>query len=310
MTNLGLVLLLSSSAMAVVGAALYLLFRHSAHTSQGVSLALFTHGAFATSGLLFVVSLIHVHSLWPLDIHIHGIMDALLDDFDCDLTLSCVATTAVLIAGIVLGASMALGQVSSWALLRQCRRRLVPGGGLPHDTVPAGMELWLVRDAVPDAFAVAALRLDRRRIFRIRDVIVATTGFRDLLTPAELRAALAHEAAHVRAHDSRYLPFVRSLSRILFMDPVLGYLARHLAARYEFGADEDAAWATRDPRSLASALLKVNEASRPSRGAPSFLGHRRSPMIVQRIERLLDLAERMDRAGSSCPLSPGSDTGY
>ncbi len=297
MTNLGLVLLLSSSTMAVAGIALFLMSRHTVRTSQGASLALFSHGAFATSALLFVVSLVHVQSLWPFDIRFYSISQALVDDFDCDLALDCVATTAVLIAGIVLGASMALGQASSRALLRQCRRRLVwPGGNLPRDGVPSDVQVWLVREARPDAFAVAVLRLDRRRLLRVQDIIVVTTGFRDLLTAAELRAALAHEAAHVKAHDHRYLPFVRSLSRILFVDPVLGYLARHLAARYEFGADEDAAWATKDPRSLARALLKVHDAASPSAGATAFLGHERSPMIVERIERLLDLADRMDRS--------------
>ena len=297
MTNPGLVLLLSSGTMAVAGAALFLLSRHSVRTSQGASLALFSHGAFATSALLFVVSLVHVHSLWPFGIEFHSISQALMDDFDCDLTLDCVATTAVLIAGIVLGASMVLGQVSSRALLRQCgRRRVRTEGDLPREGVPSDVEVWLVQETRPDAFAVAALRLDRRRLFRVQDVIVVTTGFRVLLTPPELRAALAHEAAHVKAHDHRYLPFVRSLSRILFVDPVLGFLARHLAARYEFGADEDAAWATKDPRSLARALLKVHDAASPSAGATAFLGHERSPMIVERIERLLDLADRMDRS--------------
>jgi Zn-dependent protease with chaperone function len=296
MTNPGLVLLLSSGTMAVAGAALFLLARHSVRTSQGASLALFSHGAFATSALLFIVSLVHVHSLWPLDIQFHSISQALVDDFDCDLSLDCVATTAVLIAGIVLGASMILGQVSSRALLRQCGRRRVAGrAGLPRDEIPSSVELWLVREDRPDAFAVAVLRFDPRRLLRVQDVIVVTTGFRDLLTLPELRAALAHEVAHVKAHDHRYLPFVRSLSKVLFVDPILRYLARHLAARYEFGADEDAAWATKDPRSLARALLKVQEAARPSAGAAAFLGHERSPMIIERIERLLDLADRMDR---------------
>ncbi len=295
MTNLGLVLLLSSGAMAAAGAALFVLSRHSVHTSHGASLALFSHGAFATSGLLFLVSLVHVHSLWPLTIELHSVQDALLDDFDCDLTLSCVATTAVLIAGIVLGASMVLGQIGSRGLLRQCRRRRVSDVTLPRDGVPPSTELWLIDEDAPDAFAVAVLHLDRHRLFRVQDVILATTGFRDLLDPVELRAALAHEAAHVRAHDHRYLPFVRSLSRILFMDPILGYLARHLAARYEFGADQDAARATGEPRALASALLKVYERSESTRGAAAFLGHARTPMIVQRIERLLAMAERLER---------------
>ncbi len=296
MTNPGLILLLSSGTLSVVGAALYFASRHNAHTSQGASLALFSHGAFATSGLLFLVSLVHAHSLFPLVIHVDSLRDALLNDFDCDLALDCVATSAVLIAGIVLGASALLGQLSSRALLRDCSRRSVTSQDLPRDLVPASTELWLVREPRPDAFAVAVLRTDRHRLLRVQDVIVVTTGFRDLLTPQELRVALAHEAAHVRAHDSRYLPVVRSLSRILFLDPVLGYLARHLAARYEFGADEDAAHATRDPRSLARALLKVHEASSGLAGAVAFRGNGRSPLLVRRIERLLELAERMEGA--------------
>jgi Zn-dependent protease with chaperone function len=295
MTNLGLILLLSSGTLSVAGAALWYASRHDARASRGVSLALFAHGAFATSALLFVVSLVHVHSLFPLVVHVHSPSQALIDDFDCDLTLDCVATSAVLIAGIVLAASALLGQLSSRALLRDCRRRSLPSAGLPRDVLPASTELWLVRESRPDAFAVAVVRRDRHRLLRVQDVIVVTTGFRDLLTPVEFRAALAHEAAHVRAHDSRYLPAVRSLSRILFLDPVLAYLSRHLAARYEFGADEDAARATRDPRSLARALLKVHEASRGPAGAVPFMGAARSPLLVQRIERLLDLAERMER---------------
>lgn len=295
MTNFGLILLLSSGTLSGAGAVLYFASRHNAHTSQGASLALFSHGAFATSGLLFLVSLIHLHSLVPLVIHVHSVGDALLDDFDCDLTLDCVATSAVLIAGIVLGAATLLGQLSSRALLRDCRGRARPPEGLPRDVVPRATELWLVEDSRPDAFAAAVIRLDRRRLLRVQDVIVVTTAFRDLLAPEELRAALAHEAAHVRAHDSRYLPVVRSLSRILFLDPVLRYLSRRLAARYEFGADEDAANSTKDPRSLARALLKIQEASAGPSPGVAFLGHARTPLLVERIERLLALAERMER---------------
>ncbi len=293
MTNLGLDLLLSSSAMAVLGLALYLKSRHTAHTSRGVSLALFSHGAFATAGLLFVVSLFHVHSLSPLVIHLHSIGEALADDFDCDLTLNCVAVSSLLIAGIVLGTSALLGQLSSRALLRQYRLRRLPEDSLPLDVVPEGLRIWLVRDGRPDAFAVATLRRDRHRFLRMDDVVVVTTGLRDLLTGPELRATLAHEAAHVRAHDSRYLPFVRTLSTLLFLDPILGLLARRLAARYEFGADEDAARSTGNPRALASALLKMSRTTPGRTVGASILGGRRRPLLLARIERLLALAESM-----------------
>jgi Zn-dependent protease with chaperone function len=294
MTNLGLVLLISSSALASLGIALFFLSRHSAHTSQGAALTLFSHGAFATAGLLFVVSLFHVHSLSPLVVHLHSVGEALADDFDCDFSLDCVAVSSVLIAGIVLGSAAVLGQLSSRLLLRQNRRAREPVDALPLDLVPMGTCVWLVRESRPDAFAVAVLRADRRQLVRVEDIIVVTTGMREILTQEEFRATLAHEAAHVRAHDSRYLPFVRTLSAILFLDPVLGLLARRLAIRYEFGADEDAAWATRDPRALARALMKVSEAGPSRTVGAAFRGTRGRPLLLERIERLLTLADRMD----------------
>lgn len=294
MTNAGLILTVASGILAASGVALYLLSRHSVRTSQGASLALFAHGAFATAGLLFLLTLVHVVSFVPLVIHVHSPGQALAEDFDCDLALDCVIVSSALVAGIVLGASALLGQLSSRLLLRQCRQRgIVEDLDAAPDALPSGLRVWVVRDPTPDAFAVGVLRLDRRRGFRMDDVVVVTTGLRELLSPAELRATMAHEAAHVRAHDHRYLPFVHTLSTILFADPVLRMLSRRLEARYEFGADEDAANATGDPRSLARALLKMSEWSVRERSAPGIRG-RSGPLIVRRIERLLDLAERMD----------------
>lgn len=295
MTNAGLILTVASGFLAALGAALFLVSRHSARLSQGASLALFAHGAFATAGLLFILTLIHVHTLVPLDIHVHGIGEALSEDFDCDLTLDCVIVSSSLFAGIVLSAAALLGQASSRLLLRACRGRRVPADlGFSPDGLLAGVRVWLVRDPEPDAYAVAILRGDRKRLLRVEDTVVVTTGLRDLLTPQELRASLAHEAAHVRAHDSRYLPFVRSLSTILFLDPILRALSRRLVARYEFGADEDAAWSTGEPRTLAWALLKVSEASVPRRAAVGLGGTGRRPLLIERIERLLALAESME----------------
>ena len=295
MTNAGLVLTAASGCLAAAGVALFGLSRHSVRTSQGASLALFAPGAFAPSGLLFLLTLVHVVSLVPLVIHIHSPGQALAEDFDCDLGLDCVIVSSALFAGIVLGAAALLGQLSSRLLLRQCRRRGIVGNlDAARDLLPAGLRVWVVRDPVPDAFAVGVLRLDPRRGVRMEDTVVVTTGLRDLLSPVELRATLAHEAAHVRAHDDRYLPFIHTLSTILFADPILRLLSRRLEARYEFGADEDAALATRDPRSLARALLKMSEWSFKARSAAGIRGRGGQPLIVRRIERLLDLADRMD----------------
>lgn len=292
MTNPGLVLTVASGTLAALGLGLFVASRHSSRTSLGASLTIFAHGAFATAGLLFLTTLVHVHSLMPLVVHVNGLGEALSADFDCDLSLDCVIVSSALFAAIVLGAAAFLGQLSSRLLLRQCRAHRA-GDDLDLPSI-ASAPIWLVEDPHPDAFAVASLRLDRRRFLRVEDTIVVTTGLRDILAREEFAAAVAHEAAHVRAHDDRYLPFVRTLSRILFVDPILRALSKRLEARYEFGADEDAAYATRDPRALARALLKMSEWAAHGRAAAGIRGTGGRPLLVRRIERLLDLADRMD----------------
>lgn len=205
----------------------------------------------------------------------------------------------MLVAAVVLLAAALPGQLSSRALLRQFRRGLAATGSavLPHESIPPGIRLWLVRDPRPDAFAITIVRRGGTHLVYIEETIVVTTGLLHLLTAAELRAVLADEAAHLRAHDDRYLPFVRTLSRLVFVDPVLGMLARRLAERYEFGAEEDVAHLTRDPRSLARALLKMTGTSflpGPAVGVRESGG---KSLLIRRIERLLRLAERMGVVG-------------
>lgn len=292
MTSAGLILLVSSVTMAVVGGTTFILARHSAQTSRGILMAIFSHGAFASAGFLFLVTLFPVRSIWPPAIGLESVERALVLDFYCDLAWDCVALTSMIAATIVLMTSAILSQVSSRALLRQCRRRRILEGAsqLPVEVLPAGSVLWLVKDPTPDAFATAVLRLSRRTLLRVEDVIVVTTGLTALLSPPELKAALAHEAAHVRARDDRYLPFVNTLATLMFLDPVLRLLSGRLLARYEYGADEDTARVTRDPRSLARAILKVYEHGAPRGLVPGFLGPR-GVDPVQRIHRLLVLAE-------------------
>ncbi len=255
-------------------------------------MAIFSHGAFASAGFLFLVTLFRVRSIWPPAIGLESVDRALVLDFDCDLALDCVALTSMIVAAIVLLTSAILSQTSSRALLRQRRRHRIrtEATRLPTEVLPAGTPVWLIKDPLPDAFAIAVLRWSQRTLLRVEDVVVVTTGLTALLTSQELRAALAHEGGHVRARDDRYLPFVNTLAALMFLDPILRLLSGRLLARYEYGADEDTARATRDPRSLARAILKVYEHGAPRGLVPGFLGPR-GVDPVQRIHRLLALAE-------------------
>jgi len=291
MIPLGLVLLIGSAAMAVSGIAGYLASRRSARRSRSMALTLFGHGALATSGFLTVGMMAHVHSL--VVVHVHSISDAFASAFLCDLEWSCVAWIAAAIAVTVLSLSFALSQIVARAIVRRAlrngaRRLRVPGHPEVH--------LLVVPDPTPDAYSVALLHLGGPRGLRARDYILMTTGLLEILTPSERRAVLEHEIAHVRARDDRYLPFFHALASMLFFDPFLRKVRNRLGREYELEADEVSSRKTRDPRSLARALLKLFDAtpSSPSGVAASLRGHRQTSAIVQRIERLLALADLMD----------------
>lgn len=149
-------------------------------------------------------------------------------------------------------------------------------------------------------FTAAALvaGLDRRRLRVIdglpnpaftagwwRPTVYAATALADRLTPAELAAVLAHEAAHVRRRDPLRLSVLRFVACALFWIPALRRLADDMADEAEVLADDAAAGD--DPLTLASALVIVAGAP----GAPALFhgaaGFTRPDLLGRRVTRLL-----------------------
>lgn len=150
----------------------------------------------------------------------------------------------------------------------------------------------------PEAFAFTLLELaPGRRLFRRHDIILLSQGLLATLDEAEVTAVIAHELAHVRDLDSRYLTFLRTFARMMRWDPVLAYLASSVSRHEEYVADDEAVRLTRRPRVLATALYKVlaaygGTAPRSATAALLGIGGRRGGReAVRRIERLLTLAE-------------------
>ena len=101
-----------------------------------------------------------------------------------------------------------------------------------------------------------------------------TTGLRELLTPTELSAVLAHELSHIANRDALVMSVVGMPTRVmtsgfygggidtLFMN-VIGWLSMigvSLLSRYrELAADAGSAAITGRPSALASALMKVSD---------------------------------------------------
>lgn len=134
------------------------------------------------------------------------------------------------------------------------------------------------------AFAVGA---KNPRILISRDLI---EGLED----NELRAILAHELAHIEAHDIGVTFAAGVLRDLVAWNPV-GHLAyRRLMADREMEADRRAAAATGDPLSVASSLVRACELRRlipvrRRRLALAFMG--RGGGVKHRVGALLALAD-------------------
>lgn len=120
-----------------------------------------------------------------------------------------------------------------------------------------------------------------------RPAIVLSRGALALLDPDELRAALAHELAHLAARDPAGSWILMGARALQFCNPAYQVLARAVARDLEWRADERAAAACGDRLALASGLLKLHRATS---GVPSAV--RRSlpfaPALSEPIARLRD----------------------
>ncbi len=122
-----------------------------------------------------------------------------------------------------------------------------------------------------------------------RPTLYLSRGMIQALSRRELEGLIAHELAHLRHQDNLLAWLDVIVFRAFgFLAPLRAAWAESLAEREEF-ADSVAARATRRPRALASALLKVATLPRLAEGtlvgAAGFASH--GELLERRIERLL-----------------------
>jgi heat shock protein HtpX len=110
--------------------------------------------------------------------------------------------------------------------------------------------------------------------------VCCTEGLLRMLTPAELRAVLAHELAHVSRRDTLVSSWSAGLASLVAFLPVpLTALLVQVTtpSGREYQADFDGAMLAGDPMALASALRKIDasalELPLPARGLLSAAGH-------------------------------------
>lgn len=132
----------------------------------------------------------------------------------------------------------------------------------------------------------------------LRTAVVVSRGAVELLDPQELRAALAHELAHLSRRDPAASWGVLCARVLMCFNPAFQVVARAVARDAEWLADERAAEACGDRLALASGLLKLHRATSGTRAARRtlpFAGALSEPLarvrsrdIEVRCRRLLD----------------------
>jgi beta-lactamase regulating signal transducer with metallopeptidase domain len=153
---------------------------------------------------------------------------------------------ALVIAALLAAACLYLGHAvrDVARASRACRLAPEPGG------------LVIIRDEQPTAYAVTAARAG---------AIVVSTGMLRLLDAPERRALLAHEAAHLRHHHSRYVLLAELAAAA---NPLLRPLAREVRLAVELWADQSAADEVGDRRTVARALARASLAAAGQARAP------------------------------------------
>jgi len=162
------------------------------------------------------------------------------------------------------GIGLVLLAIDVVALLRMLRR------GRPSPAQPAPAHAAAVASALaglrPAGAAPQVLYLDRPlpSLFCAgvrRPALYVSRGALDLLDAGELRAALAHELAHLARRDPARSWLMLGLRCAMCLNPTFQVLARALARDAERLADERGVELGADRLALASALLKLHRAT-------------------------------------------------
>jgi len=186
-------------------------------------------------------------------------------------------------------AILALRTARAWRLgLRHAGRRRVIRRG------PASTLLRDILGPAADGVTLSCSRTLRVPVAFAREICVPVRALREL-PHDELRALLAHEAAHVVRRDAAWLMLAAVVRALGWWQPLNLVAAARLRLAMELCCDEQAAAEPRDRAALARCLIKVAEWSVPN-PRPEFAAMAsRGSALRRRLEVLLHDPPRPDR---------------
>lgn len=139
----------------------------------------------------------------------------------------------------------------------------------------------------------------------LRPVLLVPEGLIDRLTPAQLDAILAHERAHVRAHDNFFAMLHMAVEAIFWFHPLVWWVERRMIDERERACDEAVVRAGKRPADYAEGILAVCRWSQESpvmcvAGVTgSDLRKRIETILANRLGRRLHMTGRVLLAGAA-----------
>lgn len=187
-------------------------------------------------------------------------------------------------AAVVSALLVALGWLSFFhserTVLSAIGARLVSEVELPDLCKLVGELARLARLPLPTVYVSPAAQPNILTVgYSPRSVAVCCTeGLLRVLDPAELRAVLAHEFAHVTRREVGVSSWSAGVASLVAFWPFNALVLRIAApSGREYGADADGALLTGDPMAMASALRKIDAGTGgsplPPRGPLAAVGH-------------------------------------
>jgi Zn-dependent protease with chaperone function len=194
------------------------------------------------------------------------------------------------VVGVVLGTLLTVGLLRVGRRVR-CRRRAA--------REKAETTMWMLEPAGDWEHGVLWLEHQEPRAFSIGDrtnAIVATTGLRERLSPAETDAVLAHERAHLSGRHHLQLLLAETLGAAFPMLPLFRQTPVAVRRLIELAADDTAARSV-GADGLRQALVRVATRGEFGIPLPAALGATASATEL-RVARLTRSARRPARSAN------------
>jgi Zn-dependent protease with chaperone function len=186
-------------------------------------------------------------------------------------------------------AILALRTARAWRLgVRHAGRRRVIRRG------PAPVLLQEILGPAADRVTLSCSRTLRVPVAFAREICLPVRALRELPND-ELRALLAHEAAHVVRHDAAWLAIAAAVRALGWWQPLNLLAAARLRLAMELCCDERAAAEPHERAALARCLIKVAEWNLRDDGAVLATMASRGSALRRRLESLLDDAPHRRR---------------